>query len=75
MSKEDNFIVVEGVVTEIISGNNYSVLLDDNNMVIRATVSGKMRMNKIRILPGDRVTVALSKYDLTLGRITYRYKN
>lgn len=75
MSKEENFIVVEGVVEEVLSGSNYSVKLDDNNLVIRATVSGKMRMNKIRILPGDKVTVALSKYDLTLGRITYRYKN
>lgn len=75
MSKEEDFIIVEGVVTEINSGNKYSVKLLDNDMVISATVSGRMRMNKIRILPGDKVTIALSKYDLTLGRITYRYKN
>ncbi|MBO8414317.1 MAG: translation initiation factor IF-1 [Firmicutes bacterium] len=69
----DNFIVVEATVEEILP-QCYSVKLD-NGQVIRATVSGKMRMHKIRILPGDRVTVELSPYDLTRGRITYRYKN
>lgn len=73
MSKEENFINVTGVVEEIVNGNTCIVKLD-NDMVIRATVAGKMRINKIRILPGDKVTVALSKYDLTLGRITYRVK-
>jgi len=70
----DNFIVVEAVVVEALPKTIFTVKLE-NNAVIRATVSGKMRLNKIRILPGDRVTVELSPYDLTQGRITYRYKN
>jgi len=45
-----------------------------NGMVVRATLAGKMRMNHIRVLPGDRVTVELSPYDLTTGRIVYRFK-
>ncbi len=69
----DNFIVIDAVVEEILP-QCYSVKLE-NGAVIRATVSGKMRMHKIRILPGDRVTVELSPYDLTRGRITYRHKN
>lgn len=74
MSKEENFITVTGIVEEIVNGNTCTVRLIDNDVVIRATVAGKMRINKIRILPGDKVTVALSKYDLSLGRITYRVK-
>jgi translation initiation factor IF-1 len=46
----------------------------ENDMVILATVSGKIRMNYIRILPGDKVTVEISPYDLTRGRITFRFK-
>ncbi len=69
----DNFIVVEATVEEIFP-QYYSLKLE-NGTVIKATVSGKMRMHKIRILPGDRVTVELSPYDLTRGRITYRHKN
>jgi translation initiation factor IF-1 len=69
----DNFIVVEAVVVESLPKTTFNVKLE-NGTVIRATVSGKMRLNKIRILPGDRVTVELSPYDLTRGRITYRYK-
>jgi translation initiation factor IF-1 len=46
----------------------------ENDHEIKATISGKMRMNYIRILPGDRVAVEMSPYDLTRGRITYRYK-
>ncbi len=74
MRQDDKVIVVEGIVKEILPGSFYSVQLIDNNQVIRATVSGKMRMNKIRILPGDKVTLTLSIYDLTQGRITYRSK-
>ncbi len=70
----DNFIVVEAVVVDALPKTTFNVRLE-NGAVIRATVSGKMRLNKIRILPGDRVTVELSPYDLTCGRITYRYKN
>ncbi len=72
MSRDD-FIVVDATVLEILP-QCYSVQLE-NGTVIRATVSGKMRMHKIRILPGDHVTVELSPYDLTRGRITYRHKN
>lgn len=70
----DNFIVVEAVVVDALPKTTFNVRLE-NGAVIRATVSGKMRLNKIRILPGDRVTVELSPYDLTCGRITYRHKN
>ncbi|MDD4532174.1 MAG: translation initiation factor IF-1 [Bacilli bacterium] len=69
----DNFIVVEAVVVDALPKTTFNVKLE-NGTVIRATVSGKMRMHKIRILPGDHVTVELSPYDLTRGRITYRKK-
>ena len=73
MSRE-NFITIEAIVEEALPNTTFNVKLE-NGAVIRATVSGKMRLNKIRILPGDKVTVELSPYDLTRGRITYRYKN
>ncbi|MBN1234329.1 MAG: translation initiation factor IF-1 [Candidatus Coatesbacteria bacterium] len=64
---------VEGVVVETLPNSLVKVELK-NGVQILANVSGKMRMNYIKILPGDRVLVELSKYDLTRGRITYRYK-
>ena len=70
MSKED-VIEVEGKVLEVIPGGNFKVELS-NGHVIEAHVSGKMRMNYIRIAPGDKVMIELSPYDLTRGRITYR---
>lgn len=70
MAKQD-VIEVEGLVTEIIPGGEFVVTLE-NKHVIKARVSGKMRQNHIRILKGDKVTVELSPYDLTRGRITYR---
>lgn len=73
MSKED-CIEVEAVVTECLPNANFKVKLA-NGAVVQACVSGKIRMNYIRILPGDRVTVQFSPYDLTRGRITFRYKN
>lgn len=73
MSKE-NFIELQGVVTDTLVGSKFKVRLNDNGMTIMCTLSGKMRMNKIRILTGDSVTVELSPYDLTKGRITYRDK-
>ncbi len=73
MSRDD-FIKMEAVVTDVLPGSHYSVKLE-NGVTIRATVSGKMRMNRIRILPGDRVTVEISPYDVTMGRITYRFKD
>jgi translation initiation factor IF-1 len=69
-AKQD-VIEVEGLVTEVIPGGDFLVTLE-NKHVIKARVSGKMRLNHIRILKGDKVTVELSPYDLTRGRITYR---
>jgi translation initiation factor IF-1 len=64
---------VEGTVVEPLPNAMFRVELDNGHRVL-AHVSGKMRMNFIRILPGDRVKVELSPYDLTRGRITYRFK-
>ncbi|MDD2435031.1 MAG: translation initiation factor IF-1 [Bacilli bacterium] len=70
MAKKDT-IEVEGKVIEIMPGTIFKVELENKHTVI-AHVSGKIRLNYIRILPGDTVTVELSPYDLTRGRITYR---
>ena len=70
--KEDA-IVLEGKVTEPLPNAMFRVELDNGHEVL-AHISGKMRMHYIRILPGDRVQVELTPYDLTRGRITYRYK-
>jgi translation initiation factor IF-1 len=72
MAKEDN-IEVEGKIIETLPNAMFKVELE-NGQVVLAYVSGKMRMHFIKILPGDRVTVELSPYDLTKGRITYRFK-
>lgn len=72
MSKED-VIEVEGVVVEALPNAMFKVKLENDHIVL-AHVSGKMRMNFIRILPGDRVTLELTPYDLNRGRITYRFK-
>ena len=72
MSKQDN-IEIEGVVVEALPNAAFEVQLE-NGKVILAHISGKLRMNYIRILPGDKVTVELSPYDLTKGRITWRSK-
>jgi len=72
MPKEDN-IEVEGKIIETLPNAMFKVELE-NGQVILAYVSGKMRMHFIKILPGDRVTVELSPYDLSKGRITYRFK-
>jgi translation initiation factor IF-1 len=66
-------IEVEGTIRETLPNAMFRVELDNGHKVL-AHVSGKMRMNFIRILPGDRVTVELSPYDLTRGRIIYREK-
>ena len=70
MSKVD-VIEVEGVVVEALPNAMFKVKLENDHIVL-AHVSGKMRMNFIRILPGDRVTLELTPYDLNRGRITYR---
>ena len=72
MSKED-MIEVEGIVVEPLPNAMFKVELKNGHEIL-AHVSGKIRMNYIRILPGDRVTVELSPYDLTRGRIKYRFK-
>ncbi len=72
MSKED-VIEIEGTVKEALPNANFMVELP-NGKTILAHISGKLRMNFIRILPGDKVTVEMSPYDLTRGRITWRSK-
>ncbi|MBT4047770.1 MAG: translation initiation factor IF-1 [Nitrospina sp.] len=72
MSKEDS-IEVEGTILEPLPNAMFRVELENGNKVL-AHISGKMRMHFIRILSGDKVKVQLSPYDLTRGRITYRYK-
>ena len=72
MAKED-VIEVEGTVIESLPNTNFKVELE-NGYVVLAHISGKLRMNYIKILPGDRVKVELSPYDLTRGRITWRAK-
>ena len=72
MAKED-LIEVEGVVDEALPNAMFRVVLDNGHKVL-AHVSGKIRMNFIRILPGDKVKVELSPYDLSRGRITFRLK-
>lgn len=74
MAKEnDNIIEMEGKVLDVLPNTQFKVELENGHQVL-AHVSGKIRMNNIRILPGDKVTVELSTYDLTRGRITYRRK-
>lgn len=66
-------IKVDGVVEEVLPNTQFIVRLDNGHKVL-AHISGKMRMNFIKILVGDKVTIELSPYDLSKGRITYRYK-
>ena len=73
MSKQD-VIEVQGVVTDSYPNAMFEVTLENGHKVL-ATISGKLRMNFIRVLTGDKVTVVLSPYDLTRGRITWRAKN
>ena len=72
MSKDD-VIEFEGVVVEAMPNANFKVKLP-NGHIVKAHISGKLRMNSIRILPGDKVTVEVSVYDLDKGRITWRAK-
>ncbi len=75
MAQKEDKIEVEGEVVEALPSTMFRVLVDgDGDHRVLATISGKMRKNYIRILPGDRVKVELSVYDLTRGRITYRYR-
>jgi len=72
MAKEDA-IEMEGTVSEVLPNTTFRVMLENGHQVL-ATVAGKMRRFRIRVLAGDRVTLAVSPYDLTRGRITYRHK-
>ncbi|HZI19042.1 MAG TPA: translation initiation factor IF-1 [Pyrinomonadaceae bacterium] len=73
MSKED-LIPAMGVIVDKQPNAFFKVQLDNSDHIVLAQISGKMRKNRIRILVGDRVSVEMSPYDLTRGRITYRYK-
>jgi translation initiation factor IF-1 len=66
-------IKLDGTITEALSNAMFRVRLENNHEII-AHISGKMRMNYIKILPGDKVSVEMSPYDLNKGRITFRYK-
>jgi translation initiation factor IF-1 len=73
VAKQEDKIEVEGEITEALPSTMFRVEVDGGYSVL-ATISGKMRKNYIRILPGDKVKVELSPYDLSRGRITYRYR-
>ena len=72
MAKND-LIQQDGIIEEALSNAMFRVRLENNHTSL-ATISGKMRMNYIRILPGDKVAIEMSPYDLSRGRIIYRYK-
>jgi len=71
-SSHKEFIEVNGTVEELLPSATFKVKLENNHVII-AHLAGKMRMNKIRLLPGDRVKVQMTPYDLTKGRVVYRY--
>jgi translation initiation factor IF-1 len=73
VTTKEQAIKVDGVIEECLPNATFRVALENQHKVL-AHISGKMRMHFIKILPGDRVTVELSPYDLHRGRITYRYK-
>ncbi len=70
---KDDVITLEGIVTDALPNATFSVDIGGGHTIL-AHISGKLRMNYIKILPGDKVTVEMSPYDLTLGRITWRSK-
>ncbi len=73
MTNTKEVIEVEGTIVEALPNATFKVELD-NGHIILAHISGKMRMHYIKILPGDKVTIEMTPYDLTKGRITYRHK-
>ena len=73
MAKKDDVIEMEGKVEDVLPNTQFIVTLENGHQV-KAHVSGKIRMNNIRILPGDKVTVEMTTYNLTRGRIKYRHK-
>jgi translation initiation factor IF-1 len=70
----DDLIQVEGIVTDISKGDLYTITLTDKDVQIFAKLCGKMRHHHIRVVPGDRVTVGVSPYDVTHGLITFRHR-
>ena len=74
MATKEEKIEVEGEIVEALPSTMFRVQIDNMPNTVLATISGKMRKNYIRILPGDRVKVELSPYDLSRGRITYRHR-
>ena len=73
MAKED-YIKLEGMVTEVLPGSQYRVKLVENEHIVLAYLSGKMKQHKIHVIEGDRVDVEMTPYDLSKGRISYRHK-
>ncbi len=73
MANKEELIEMEGVISELLPNATFRVLLKNGHKVIAHT-AGRMRKNRIRVLAGDRVMVELSRYDLTKGRISYRFK-
>ncbi|MBP5194052.1 MAG: translation initiation factor IF-1 [Clostridia bacterium] len=74
MSKKDEVIEAEGVIVEALPNATFKVKLS-NGHIVTAYISGKLRLNYIKIIPGDTVSIEMSPYDLTKGRITWRSKN
>ncbi|MGE5343451.1 MAG: translation initiation factor IF-1 [Candidatus Omnitrophota bacterium] len=72
-SRTDNFLEVQGVVMETLPNATFKVELENKHQLL-AVISGRLRQNYIRILPGDKVLVEISPYDLSRGRVTYRFK-
>lgn len=72
MSKTDDVIKMEGVITEVLRNTNYRVKIENVENAILATLSGRIRQNNIKVLAGDRVQLEISPYDLSRGRITRR---
>ncbi|NQU77427.1 translation initiation factor IF-1 [Candidatus Falkowbacteria bacterium] len=71
MAKNEEFIETEGEVLELLPAATFKIRLENGNEIL-GHLSGKMRMNRIRLLPGDKVKLEISPYDLSKGRITYR---
>ena len=72
-NKSEDVLEMKGVVLETLPNATFKVELENNHQIM-AVISGRLRQNYIRILPGDKVLVEISPYDLTKGRVTYRYK-
>jgi len=72
MVKQQEFLELEGVVEEVLPSTTFRVKLNDGRLVL-AYLSGRLRLNRIRVLLGDKVKIEMSPYDLTKGRITYRF--